>query len=80
MYRMSYEFAKIIEETDQASEFYSDDDDTQNLENQMRNQYQTAQTTLPPNFVPYNPTPANDSQQVQPQKSTSYDDILSMIQ
>src|SRR5690606_9599133 len=32
MYRMSYEFAKLTEETDPASEFYSDDDDTQSLE------------------------------------------------
>jgi replicative DNA helicase len=75
MYRMNYEFAKLIEETDPASEFYSDDDDTQTLENQMRNQYQTAQTTLPPNFVPYTPS----AQPVQPAKTNSYDDILSMI-
>jgi hypothetical protein len=81
MYRMSYEFAKLIEETDPASEFYSDDDDTQNLENQMRNQYQTAQTTLPPNFVPYTPAQiAEPHAQKSEQKSTNYDDILSMIQ
>jgi replicative DNA helicase len=77
MYRMSYEFAKLIEETDPASEFYSDDDDTQNLENQMRSQYQTAQTTLPPNFVPY--VPSGGEFEHKP-KSTNYDDILSMIQ
>ena len=75
MYRMNYEFAKLIEETDPASEFYSDDDDTQTLENQMRNQYQTAQTTLPPNFVPYTSTAQPD----QSVKTSNYDDILSMI-
>lgn len=77
MFRMSYEFAKLIEETDPASEFYSDDDDTQSLENQMRNQYQTAQTTLPPNFVPYTPSAPPPTTNLA--KTSSYDDILSMI-
>jgi hypothetical protein len=48
MYSMSYEFAKLTEETDPASQFYSDDDDTQSLENQMRSQYQSAHTTTLP--------------------------------
>ena len=84
MFRMSYEFAKLIEETDPASEFYSDDDDTQSLENQMRNQYQTAATTtLPPNLIPYDVAiqpdyPVKDA--VAPKPSTNYDYILNMIQ
>ena len=76
MYRMSYEFAKLIEETDPASEFYSDDDDTQSLENQMRNQYhsaQTTQTTLPPNLIPMAEALAR------PLNNSSHDDILSLI-
>ena len=76
MYRMSYEFAKLIEETDPASEFYSDDDDTQSLENQMRNQYhsaQTTQTTLPPNLIPMAEALAR------PLTNNSHDDILSLI-
>lgn len=76
MYRMSYEFAKLIEETDPASEFYSDDDDTQSLENQMRNQYhsaQTTQTTLPPNLIPIAEALAR------PFNTNSHDDILSLI-
>ena len=76
MYRMSYEFAKLIEETDPASEFYSDDDDTQSLENQMRNQYhsaQTTQTTLPPNLIPMAEALAR------PFNTNSHDDILSLI-
>jgi replicative DNA helicase len=75
MYRMSYEFAKLIEETDPASEFYSDDDDTQSLENQMRNQYhsaQTTQTTLPPNLIPMAEALARPL-------NNSHDDILSLI-
>ena len=76
MYRMSYEFAKLIEETDPASEFYSDDDETQSLENQMRNQYhsaQTTQTTLPPNLIPMAEALAR------PFNTNSHDDILSLI-
>ena len=76
MYRMSYEFAKLIEETDPSSEFYSDDDDTQSLENQMRNQYhsaQTTQTTLPPNLIPMAEALAR------PFNTNSHDDILSLI-
>ena len=84
MYRMSYEFAKLVEETDPASEFYSDDDDTLSLENQMRNQYQTAATTtLPPNLIPYDLAISPDYQPKQatpePPKSSNYDDILNMI-
>lgn len=48
MFRLDYEYSKLIEETDPASEYYSDDDDTLSLEDQMRTQYTTAQTTQPP--------------------------------
>lgn len=50
MFRLDYEYSKLIEETDPASEYYSDDDDTQSLEEQMRSQYQTAQTTEIPSL------------------------------
>lgn len=78
MFRMSYEFAKLTEETDPASEFYSDDDDTQSLENQMRTQYHTVQTTtLPPNLIPLEeamnrPAPTFKT-------SRDYDDLLKSI-
>lgn len=82
MFRMSYEYAKLIEETDPASEFYSDDDDTMSLENQMRSQYHTAQTTtLPPNLIPYDVAvkmAIEREAQAKP-ASTGYDDILNMI-
>ena len=59
MYRMDYDYARLVEETDPASQYYSDDDDTGSLENEMRNQYQshssqngeqtiTQMTTTPP--------------------------------
>jgi len=58
MYRMDYDYARLVEETDPASQYYSDDDDTISLENEMRNQYQSHSsqngmqpvtvTTLPP--------------------------------
>ena len=38
-YRMDYDYSRLTEESDIASQFYSDDEDTQNLENQMRKQY-----------------------------------------
>lgn len=84
MFRMSYEFAKLVEETDPASEFYSDDDDTQSLENQMRSQYNTAQTTtIPPNLTPYNVAIAKviemEAQAAPKSSSSNYDDILNMI-
>lgn len=82
MFRMSYEFAKLIEETDPASEFYSDDDDTQSLENQMRNQYQTAQTTaIPANLTPYSVAieRAQALDNFNKPSSSNYDDILNMI-
>jgi replicative DNA helicase len=83
MFRMSYEFAKLIEETDPASEFYSDDDDTQSLETQMRNQYQTAQTTtLPPNLIPYAVAVQRSIEMeaaAAAKPASSYDDILNMI-
>jgi replicative DNA helicase len=83
MFRMSYEFAKLVEETDPASEFYSDDDDTNSLETQMRNQYQTAQTTtLPPNLIPYDVAVQRsiemEAAAAKP-RSSNYDDILNMI-
>jgi replicative DNA helicase len=56
MYRMSYEYSKLTEETDPASQFYSDDDDTQSLENQMRNQYNNVSTQ--PHYEPRRPEPA----------------------
>jgi len=87
MFRMSYEFAKLTEETDPASEFYSDDDDTQSLENQMRTQYQTVHTTtLPANLIPYelaidpNYQPKHsDPQQVVHRSASDYDDLLNSI-
>jgi replicative DNA helicase len=80
MFRMNYEFAKLIEETDPASEFYSDDDDTQSLENQMRNQYHSAQTTtLPPNLIPMDQAIQNFPAQPTPNTQSNYDDILNMI-
>ena len=78
MYSMSYEFAKLTEETDPASQFYSDDDDTQSLENQMRSQYQTAHTTtLPANLIPM----AEAEKRIERKKPdpTDYDDILNSI-
>lgn len=48
MFRLDYDYSKLIEETDPTSEYYSDDDDTLSLEDQMRTQYTTAQTTLAP--------------------------------
>jgi hypothetical protein len=79
MFRLNYEYAKMIEETDPASEFYSDDDDTQSLENQMRNQYQTVQTTEPPSIdfpsdLPQQPPPIKPNKQFE-----SHDDILDSI-
>jgi len=82
MFRMSYEYAKLIEETDPASEFYSDDDDTMSLENQMRSQYHTAQTTtLPPNLIPYDVAikMATEREAQAKPPGSSYDDILNMI-
>lgn len=86
MYRMSYEFAKLIEETDPASEFYSDDDDTQSLETQMRNQYQMVHTTTQQsNLIPYDlevrsdyPAPKQE-QRVVHRSSSDYDDLLNSI-
>jgi hypothetical protein len=68
MYRMDYDYARLVEETDPASQYYSDDDDTISLENEMRNQYQShssqngiqpiTATTLPP--VPAGVSPHDD--------------------
>ena len=89
MYRMSYEFAKLTEETDPASEFYSDDDDTQSLETQMRTQYQTVHTTtLPPNLTPLEVAtspgyiPKAQKAQLAPivhRSAEDYDDLLNSI-
>lgn len=83
MYSMSYEYAKLTEENDPASQFYSDDDDTQSLENQMRTQYTTVQTTLPPNLIPYDLAVSPDypapSMKVEPPKNVDYDDLLNSI-
>lgn len=83
MYRMSYEFAKLTEEYDPASEFYSDDDDTQSLENQMRTQYNTVHTTtMPPNLIPYELaiSPDYPAPVANPGKSSAeYDDLLNSI-
>jgi replicative DNA helicase len=77
MYRMSYEFAKLTEENDPASEFYSDDDDTKSLESQMRTQYQTVYTTtLPPNLIPMAEALAKTHTM---NTSSNYDDILADI-
>jgi replicative DNA helicase len=76
MFKMSYEYAKLTEETDPASEYYSDDDDTQVLENQMRAQYQTVNTTtLPPNLISMEEAYARPSIT----SSTNHDDILDLI-
>jgi len=48
MFRLDYEYSKLIEEVDPASEYYSDDDEIISLEEQMRAQYTTIQTTKPP--------------------------------
>jgi replicative DNA helicase len=78
MYRMSYEFAKLTEETDPASEFYSDDDDTQSLENQMRSQYHTIQTTtLPPNLITMEEAMSRPAPQFK--SASDYDDLLNSI-
>ena len=82
MYRMSYEFAKLTEEYDPASEFYSDDDDTQSLENQMRTQYQTAHTnitTLPQNLIPMDVALAMPVPIQTHRTSADYDDLLNSI-
>jgi replicative DNA helicase len=88
MYRMSYEYAKLTEENDPASEYYSDDDDTQSLENQMRTQYNTVHTTtLPPNLIPYelavSPDYISNKQQQEPapivRTPVDYDDLLNSI-
>jgi len=77
MYKMSYEYAKLTEETDPASEYYSDDDDTQVLENQMRTQYQTVNTTtLPPNLISMDEAIARPAPNY---SSTNHDDILDLI-
>lgn len=52
MYRMSYEYSKLTEETDPASQFYSDDDDTISLESQMRAQYENVMTPSQPVYRP----------------------------
>ena len=44
-YRMDYDYSRLTEESDIASQFYSDDEDTQNLENQMRKQYNNVNNT-----------------------------------
>lgn len=86
MFRMDYEYSKLTEETDPASEYYSDDDDTQSLEEQMRNQYQTAQTTKPPlpdadyDILPLPPPVRPPSQPTKDDIAhKSHDDILSEI-
>jgi replicative DNA helicase len=72
MYRMDYDFARLVEETDPASQYYSDDDDTMSLENEMRNQYHSSQhipqktdqlinmTTLPPETKVTSVSPHDD--------------------
>jgi replicative DNA helicase len=81
MFRLNYEFAKMIEETDPASEFYSDDDDTQSLENQMRNQYQTAQVTESStiDFSDLSDHPQQPPPILPNTKFSSHDDILDSI-
>lgn len=76
MFRLNYEFAKLVEETDPASEFYSDDDDTLSLENQMRNQYEIAHTTEPPVLPDEHEGPSST---IQPSKKFSHDEILDQI-
>lgn len=79
MYRMNYEFARLVEESDPASEFYSDDDDTVSLENQMRDQYHTVQTTVLPTFVE-DDLPVQIPSAIKPNvKFDTHDDILNSI-
>ena len=44
MYRMFYDFSRLVEETDPASEYYSDDDDISSIEDDLRLQYANVQT------------------------------------
>ena len=81
IYNMSYEFSKLTEERDPASEFYSEDDDSQSLENQMRNQYSTVQTTIPPNLIPMAVAiEQGGPRNKEPRTYVDYDDLLSSIQ
>jgi len=54
MYRMYYDFSRLVEETDPASEYYSDDDDISSIEDDLRQQYANVQTkpqlTIAPNI------------------------------
>jgi replicative DNA helicase len=43
MYRMFYDFSRLVEETDPASEYYSDDDDISSIEDDLRQQYANVQ-------------------------------------
>ena len=43
MYRMFYDFSRLVEETDPASEYYSDDDDISAIEDDLRLQYANVQ-------------------------------------
>jgi len=43
MYRMNYDFSRLVEETDPASEYYSDDDDISAIEDDLRLQYANVQ-------------------------------------
>jgi replicative DNA helicase len=43
MYRMNYDFSRLVEETDPASEYYSDDDDISSIEDDLRLQYANVQ-------------------------------------
>lgn len=43
MYRMFYDFSRLVEETDPASEYYSDDDDISSIEDDLRQQYASVQ-------------------------------------
>jgi KaiC/GvpD/RAD55 family RecA-like ATPase len=43
MYRMYYDYSRLVEETDPASEYYSDDDDISSIEDDLRQQYAQVQ-------------------------------------
>jgi predicted GH43/DUF377 family glycosyl hydrolase len=40
---MFYDFSRLVEETDPASEYYSDDDDISSIEDDLRQQYANVQ-------------------------------------
>lgn len=87
MFKMNYDFARLAEEVDPASEYYSDDDDTQSLETQMSVQYKNIQTqTTDITTILETSTPSEilpnenfDKPNTSYRTSTDYDDILNSL-